>query len=83
MIKAFQPSTLTVPMPSETSYYDLWLDPLVMEIVSAYMGFTPQLTEVYVRRNFPSKFRVMNFNWHRDTNHPRHLLKAFIFFHRL
>ena len=25
-------------------------------------------------------YRVMNHKWHRDTNHRKHLLKAFIFF---
>ncbi|MCE2517065.1 MAG: hypothetical protein J4F41_04365 [Alphaproteobacteria bacterium] len=44
------------------------------------MGFVPNLTEAYIRRNFPSSFRVMNFNWHRDTNHDKYLVKAFIFF---
>lgn len=80
MVKDFQPSTLTVPMPHDIDYYHLWLDPLVMDIVCGYMGFTPDLTEAYIRRNFPSKFRVMNFNWHRDTNHDKYLVKAFFFF---
>ena len=51
-----------------------------MATVSNYMGFYPHLTEAYIRRNFPCTYRVMNHNWHRDTNHDTHLLKAFIFF---
>lgn len=80
MLKTYEPSTLTVPMPSEKAFYDIWLDPFVIEIVSNFMGFVPMLTEAYIRRNFPCKYPVMNHNWHRDTNHHRHLLKAFIFF---
>ena len=80
MIDIFQPSTLTVPMPSESMFYGLWLDTTVMEIVSNYMGFYPHLTEAYIRRNFPCTYPVMNHNWHRDTNHETHLLKAFMFF---
>lgn len=79
MLDDFRPSTLTMPMPSELDYYRLWLDPIVMSIVSAYIGFKPHMTEAYVRRNFPSDFKVMNFNWHRDTNHHKYLVKAFIF----
>ena len=80
MIDVFKPSTLTVPMPSECTFYNFWLDPTVMATVSNYMGFYPHLTEAYIRRNFPCTYRVMNHNWHRDTNHDTHLLKAFIFF---
>lgn len=80
MIAEFQPSTLTVPMPSEISFYNVWLDPDVTAIVSNYMGFYPELTEAYLRRNFPCNYPVMNHNWHRDSNHTSHLLKAFIFF---
>lgn len=80
MIDTFKPSTLTVPMPSESLFYNLWLNSNVIEIVSNYMGFYPYLTEAYIRRNFPCTFPVMNHNWHRDTNHDKHLLKAFMFF---
>ena len=80
MINELNPSTLTIPMPSVRDYYELWLDPVVTEIISNYMGFVPELTEAYTRRNFPCNYRVMNHNWHRDTNHKNHLLKAFIFF---
>lgn len=80
MIDIFKPSTLTVPMPSDSAFYNLWLDSTVMAIVSNYMGFYPHLTEAYIRRNFPCTYPVMNHNWHRDTNHDTHLLKAFMFF---
>jgi len=43
------------------------------------MGLRPYLIEAYLRRNFPAKYKVMNHFWHRDTNHPIFLLKAFIF----
>ena len=76
----YRPSTLKVPMPSESDFYQLWLDPLVCSIVSSYMGFYPYLVEAYIRRNFPCEFRVMNHYWHRDRNHHKYLVKAFIFF---
>ena len=78
-VEEFQPSTLTTYLPDEHDWYDLWLDPNVLPIAQAYMGFVPQLTEAYVRRNFPARFVVMNHAWHRDRNHENHLLKAFFF----
>ena len=80
MVKDYNPSTLTVPMVSDRHFYDCWLDDKVMAVIEGYMGFVPELTEAYVRRNFPAQFRVMNHNWHRDTNHPDFLVKAFVFF---
>lgn len=80
MVKELRPSTLTLSMPSNREFYDLWLDSTVTQIISNYMGFVPELTEAYIRRNFPCSYKVMNHNWHRDTNHETHLLKAFIFF---
>lgn len=80
MVDMFKPSTLTVPMPPDKTFYNLWLDSTVIAIVTNYMGFYPYLAEAYIRRNFPCTYPVMNHNWHRDTNHERHLLKAFMFF---
>lgn len=75
----FDPSTLTMTLPDTADFFDLWLDEDVVAVSQAYMGFTPLLTEAYIRRNFPAKYRVMNHAWHRDRNHPQFLLKAFIF----
>ena len=80
MINDFKPSTLKMPMPHDPVFYRIWLDPVITEIVSQYMGFYPQMVEAYVRRNFPCTYPVMNHYWHRDTNHTTHLLKCFIFF---
>ena len=80
MVNEFRPSTLKVPMPSDIDLYNLWLDPIIMSVVSGFMGFYPELKEAYIRRNFPSKYPVMNHYWHRDTNHDTYLLKAFLFF---
>ena len=80
VLKEFNPSTLTLPMPNDHDFYNCWLDDRVMAVIEGYMGFVPHLVEAYVRRNFPAKFRVMNHNWHRDSNHPDFLVKAFIFF---
>ena len=80
VLKEFNPSTLTLSMPNDTDFYNCWLDDRVMAVIEGYMGFVPHLVEAYVRRNFPSRFRVMNHNWHRDSNHPDFLVKAFIFF---
>jgi hypothetical protein len=51
----------------------------ILKIIDTYMGLRPHLVEAYLRRNFPAKYKVMNHFWHRDTNHPEFLLKAFIF----
>jgi hypothetical protein len=80
MLSEFQPSTLTMPMPADVSFYNLWLDPIIMSTVEAHMGFTPHMIEAYLRRNFPCTHAIMNHNWHRDTNHDEYLLKGFIFF---
>jgi len=80
LVERFKPSTLKLLMPDNHDYFSLWLDPLVLSVIEGYMGFRPVLREAYVRRNFPCSYKVMNHNWHRDTNHQHHLLKAFIFF---
>jgi len=80
LITEFEPSTLTVPMPNEQKFYNMFLDPIVMKIITGYMGFIPYLTEAYIRRNFPAKFKIMNHNWHRDENHKKFLVKVFLFF---
>jgi hypothetical protein len=78
-ISEFAPSTLTVDLPDTTDWFDLWLDPHILPIVEAYMGFAPQMVEAYIRRNFPARFVVMNHAWHRDMNHDKYLLKSFVF----
>jgi hypothetical protein len=80
LVERFKPSTLKLLMPDNHDYFSLWLDPLILSVIEGYMGFRPVLREAYVRRNFPCSYKVMNHNWHRDTNHQHHLLKAFIFF---
>jgi len=80
LINDFKPSTLKLKLPSHKNFYDIWLDEKLIDLVSAYMGFVPHLVEAYVRRNFPCQYKVMNHNWHRDSNHDKYLLKAFIFF---
>ena len=80
LISRYRPSTLKLLMPNNFDYFSLWLDPIVTAVIEGYMGFKPMLREAYIRRNFPCSYRVMNHNWHRDTNHKHHLLKAFIFF---
>lgn len=80
VLKDFQPSTLGFKIPEkEPSFFKLWLDERLLNIIEAYMGFSPYLLEAYVRRNFPSPYRTMNHFWHRDLNNKFHLLKVFIF----
>lgn len=79
VVTEFEPSSLKTFLPDTPQWLGTWLDPAILPIVEAYMGFRPELTEAYIRRNFPAKFVVMNHAWHRDRNHPTHLLKAFIF----
>jgi ectoine hydroxylase-related dioxygenase (phytanoyl-CoA dioxygenase family) len=78
-VKRERPATLEINMVDDNKFYDIWLDPELISIVKAYFGFTPLLSEAFIRRNYPSDFVVMNHGWHRDTNHATHLLKAFIF----
>lgn len=78
-VRDFRPSTLTSALPDEAEWFDLWLDAAMLKVIEGYMGFVPRLEEAYIRRNFPSDFVIMNHAWHRDTNHPKHLLKAFFF----
>ncbi len=80
VMRDYQPSTLTLALPDETDYLNVWLDKDLIEVAQGYMGFTPHLVEAYIRRNFPARFPVMNHHWHRDRNHQTHLLKGFIFF---
>jgi Phytanoyl-CoA dioxygenase (PhyH) len=81
VVNTFKPSTLTVHMLQYSKLYcDIWLDPYLLPVISYYMGLVPQLTESYVRRNFPAKYKNMNHYWHRDLNHHSYLLKVFIFF---
>ena len=79
-IKWLIPLTININSPHAVREHILylWLDLLLLAIVNC-MGFYPHLTEAYIRRNFPCTYSVMNHNWHRDTNHETHLLKAFMF----
>ncbi|MBL69328.1 MAG: phytanoyl-CoA dioxygenase [Verrucomicrobiales bacterium] len=80
VLEEFNPSTLTVSMLQHSSAFaKVWLDEFLLSIVTEYMGMVPQMQEAYVRRNYPAKYRVLNHYWHRDLNHPRHLLKMFVF----
>jgi len=83
VLDEFRPSSLKTYIPSNDLFYKIWLHPMVLNIVEAYMGLRPYLVEAYLRRNFPADHKVMNHFWHRDTNHPDYLVKAFIFFFRL
>lgn len=80
VIRDFQPSTLKAYMLAHSeAYRRVWFDPYLLTIVAGYLGLVPMMVEAYVRRNFPSKYRVMNHFWHRDLNSPMGLLKMFIF----
>jgi hypothetical protein len=77
----FKPSTLKCLIPKDSkAHFMLWLDDKILDVIEAYMGLRPHLVEAYQRRNYPAKYKVMNHFWHRDLNHPRHLLKVFFFF---
>jgi hypothetical protein len=80
VLDQFRPSTLKTYIPSNNLFYKIWLHPLLLNMVEAYLGLRPYLVEAYLRRNFPADHKVMNHFWHRDTNHPDYLVKAFIFF---
>jgi ectoine hydroxylase-related dioxygenase (phytanoyl-CoA dioxygenase family) len=74
-----RPTTLEVDMPDDSRFYSIWLDEIIIGIISNYFGFTPVLCEAFIRRNYPSEYQIMNHGWHRDKNHPKHLLKVFLF----
>ena len=79
LVSQLQPTTLKVSIKDDVKHFNVWLDPYLLKLIEGYMGIVPFLTEAYSRRNFPSQYKVMNHNWHRDMNHEHHLLKAFIF----
>lgn len=80
VVSSLKPSTLTVPMLTYSdTFTSLWLNEYLLTIVSHYMGIVPHLSEAYVRRNFPARYRTMNHYWHRDLNNPAFLLKVFFF----
>ncbi len=79
VLNQFKPTTLKVSIKDDAKHFNVWLDPYLLKLIEGYMGIVPFLTEAYSRRNFPSQYKVMNHNWHRDMNHEHHLLKAFIF----
>lgn len=79
MLRELKPTTLKLYLEDNKESYDLWLNTYLLNLIEGYMGMIPYMTEAYVRRNFPSDFRVMNHNWHRDQNHDKYLLKAFYF----
>ncbi len=79
ILEEFNPSTIKLLIPNDISFFNLWLNPILLEIVEAYLGLKPFLLEAYIRRNFPAKYRVMNHFWHRDINHESYLVKIFFF----
>lgn len=80
VIERYKPSTLKTYIPQTIDFFNLWLNEEIMNLCEAYMGLRPYLAEAYLRRNFRAEYKVMNHNWHRDTNNKDHILKAFFFF---
>lgn len=81
IIGKFHPSTLKLYIPKkEQDYFNIWLNESILQVIEAYMGIKPYCVEAYIRRNFPSPYKVMNHYWHRDYNNPFHILKVFILF---
>ncbi len=79
VIARFNPSTVTVLVTQIQELFKDWLNEEILALGESYMGVTPFLTEAYIRRNFPAKYKVMNHFWHRDVNQPDFVLKAFVF----
>ncbi|WCL51240.1 phytanoyl-CoA dioxygenase [Leptospira sp. GIMC2001] len=78
-LNKYRPSTLKTYLSDIQEFYSYWLDENLLKIIESYMGIRPHMVEAYLRRNFPAKYKVMNHFWHRDSNHPEFLIKAFIF----
>jgi hypothetical protein len=80
-VEKYKPSIFKIPYPAQSkTFSSIWLDEFLLGIISEYMGLAPKLLEAYIRRNYPSEYKRTNHYWHRDLNHPMHLLKVFIFF---
>jgi len=79
IVSKFMPSTLKTYLTNIPSFFPIWLNREIIEIVEGYMGLRPYLLEAYLRRNFPAKYKVMNHFWHRDTNNLDYTVKAFFF----
>ena len=75
----FFPTLTAFMLERSIIFRSVWLDERILRVVSSYMGLVPKMVESYVRRNFPSPYKTMNHFWHRDLNHPHHLVKVFIF----
>lgn len=79
VLTKFRPSSLKTSLTDLPDFITTWLDEEMLEIIEGYLGMKPYLIEAYVKRNFPAKYRVMNHFWHRDTNNPDYVVKAFVF----
>jgi hypothetical protein len=79
VLAKFKPSSLKTSLTDLPNFIGIWLDKELLEIIEGYLGMKPYLVEAYVKRNFPAKYRVMNHFWHRDTNNPDYVVKAFVF----
>jgi hypothetical protein len=79
VLQQFRPSILKTYIPHDKFYFKTWLHPEILPVIEAYMGLRPHLMEAYIRRSFPSEYKVMNNYWHRDANNKKYLLKVFIF----
>jgi hypothetical protein len=79
VLSEYKPSSLKTSLTDLPQFIGTWLDRELLEIIEGYLGLKPYLVEAYVKRNFPAKHKVMNHFWHRDTNNPDYVVKAFIF----
>jgi len=79
LLSKYNPSTLKTYLSDIEDFFSIWLNEELLDIIEAYLGLRPHLIEAYLRRNFPAKYKVMNHFWHRDSNHPDFLVKAFFF----
>jgi len=68
------------PINLQNPFVQLYLSESLLEIVSAYLGYIPQLFEVYVEKTVPVGDNEPQFsqNWHRDPEEKR-TIKVFMY----
>jgi hypothetical protein len=68
------------PIDLQNPFIQLYLSESLLEVVSTYLGYLPQLFEVYVEKTVPIGDSEPQFsqNWHRDPEEKR-TLKVFMY----
>jgi hypothetical protein len=68
------------PIDFKNPFVRFYLTEEILQIVSEYLGYVPQLFEVYIEKTIPSGVNepIYSQNWHRDPEEKR-TLKVFLY----